>query len=60
MLRAAAASHQWLRIHEAHYDWWMFPIDEPSRFGDAYAVMADGVSMSYRDRDCGGFFRQHS
>ncbi|MBM3688227.1 MAG: hypothetical protein FJW80_00990 [Actinobacteria bacterium] len=141
IFRAATASHQWMRIHDAHYDWWMFPIDVPSSFGDAYAVgpaevaelkatpgylpdyldgarilvrswgwdldtrrfieeidpdqvwqkwpirlekcgrslwlfdeheayhsvrdyalalMADGVSMSYRDRDCGDFFRQHS
>jgi hypothetical protein len=28
----------WLAFHEAHYDWWMFPIDQPSRLGFAYTV----------------------
>ena len=44
MFRAAAASHQWERIHDAHYDWWMFPIDQPSRFGDAYTVSPADVA----------------
>lgn len=26
-----AASGQWSKIHNAHYDWWMYPIDQPSR-----------------------------
>ena len=140
MFRSAAGSHQWERIHDGHYDWWMFPIDQPSSHGYAYTVspediahlkaipgflpdyldgarillqswgwdldarrfidvvdpdqvwqqwpirlekcgrslwlfeqsdayrsvrdyalslMADGVSLRYRDRDCGMFFREH-
>lgn len=38
MFRDAAASGEWSRIHHAHYDWWMFPIDQPSGYGYAYTV----------------------
>lgn len=36
--RGWAAQEQWLALHRAHYDWWMFPIDEPSGYGFAYTV----------------------
>src|SRR5262245_708916 len=26
----AAACDDWMAIHQDHYDWWMFPIDEKS------------------------------
>lgn len=33
-----ASKNQWSNIHNNHYDWWMFPIDEPSSYGYAYTV----------------------
>lgn len=36
--REWAAQEQWFALHRAHYDWWMFPIDEPSGYGFAYTV----------------------
>lgn len=38
MFRDAEATGEWSRIHHAHYDWWMFPIDQPSSYGYAYTV----------------------
>jgi len=38
MFREAEARGEWSRIHGAHYDWWMFPIDQPSSHGYAYTV----------------------
>ena len=28
----------WRAIHEAHYDWWAFPVDDRSSYGDEYMV----------------------
>jgi hypothetical protein len=25
-------------IHHSHYDWWAFPIDENSSYGDEYRI----------------------
>jgi hypothetical protein len=37
-----ATSTRWHRFHDEHYDWWSFPIDEPSlRFGPAFKL-SDG------------------
>lgn len=34
-----AQANEWQRIHDAHYDWWMFPVERPSSaYGEAYAV----------------------
>lgn len=33
----------WRAIHHAHYDWWMFPIDEPSSYGLAWTVYEGDV-----------------
>jgi hypothetical protein len=33
-----AASGQWEQFHSHHYDWWMFPINQPSSYGFAYTV----------------------
>lgn len=43
MFQEAAATREWSRIHMAHYDWWMFPIDQPSRHGMAFTVNAADV-----------------
>ncbi len=44
-----AAHKNWQAIHNAHYDWWMFPIDETSQHGDAYTVYAGDIAELKRD-----------
>ena len=29
---------KWATFHHSHYDWWAFPIDQPSSYGSAYQV----------------------
>jgi len=41
--RAWASAGEWTKIHRAHYDWWMFPMDEPSGYGFAYTVFEGDV-----------------
>jgi len=33
-----ALNAAWQNFHEAHYDWWMFPYDQPSSYGFAYCI----------------------
>jgi hypothetical protein len=44
MFQRAAACSAWMDIHAAHYDWWMFPIDEPSGYGLAWTVYEGDVA----------------
>jgi hypothetical protein len=41
--------NQWNNFHESHCDWWMFPIDEPSRFGYAWTVYEGDVAELKKD-----------
>lgn len=45
MFRAAAAAGDWAAIHDAHYDWWMFPIDQPSSHGYAWTVYPGDIDV---------------
>lgn len=38
-------------IHDDHYDWWMFPIDEPSGYGWAWTVGEGDVAELKEDPD---------
>ena len=42
--RLWAAEHNWPAFHSNHYDWWMFPISQPSSMGFAYVVYDQEVS----------------
>jgi hypothetical protein len=44
-----AANNQWRRFHDSHYDWWMFPIDEPSRYGYSWVVYEGDVAELVKD-----------
>lgn len=33
----------WAAFHSNHYDWWMFPIDQPSRLGFAYTIFESEI-----------------
>lgn len=46
-----AAAREWQKFHEAHYDWWMFPIDQPSGHGFAYTVFDDEIAELKSDPD---------
>lgn len=44
-----AAEHKWTDFHDAHYDWWTFPIDKPSRLGYAYTVYEGEIEALKKD-----------
>jgi len=44
-----ASENQWINFHEKHYDWWMFPIDEPSSKGYAWTVYEGDVTELKKD-----------
>jgi hypothetical protein len=47
----AAARGDWRAIHDDHYDWWMFPIDEPSKFGLAWTVYEGDIAELKQDAE---------
>ncbi len=47
----AAAHGDWMAIHRDHYDWWMFPIDEPSSYGLAWTVYEGDIGELKQDGD---------
>lgn len=46
-----AAAQTWKALHSAHYDWWMFPLDETSSFGYKYTVNPENVQMLLSDTE---------
>ena len=38
-------------FHHNHYDWWAFPIDEPSSKGFRYVVLKGDIEELKKDRD---------
>ena len=44
-----ALNGDWRQFHDSHYDWWMFPIDQPSRLGFAYTVLSGEIEELKRD-----------
>jgi hypothetical protein len=44
-----AARGDWQAIHRDHFDWWMFPIDEASKYGNAYTVYAGDIAELKQD-----------
>ena len=45
-----ASKGQWNNFHDSHYDWWMFPIDDPSSYGYAYVVYDEDVAELKKDK----------
>lgn len=46
-----AKNREWSSFHAAHYDWWMFPIDQPSRLGFAYTVFEAEIVNLKKDNN---------
>ena len=46
-----ADKKKWGAIHEAHYDWWAFPIDRPSSYGSAYQIGTDEFDHLSTDKE---------
>jgi hypothetical protein len=44
-----ANTNNWQALHKAHYDWWMFPTDEPSSFGYAWTVYDGDIAELKED-----------
>lgn len=45
-----AASGRWDEFHRYHYDWWMFPFDKSSSYGEAYTVYEYEVNELKKDK----------
>lgn len=39
-----ASEKKWYKIHENHYDWWMFPINQPSSYGFKYVFYDEDIA----------------
>jgi hypothetical protein len=49
--RQLADSSQWSKIHNDHYDWWMFPIDRGSgAYGEKYNIAGKPLKRLKRNR----------
>ena len=46
---SCAAANEWSRVHSAHYDWWMFPINRGSSYGLKWTVHEGDVEELERD-----------
>ena len=44
-----ADQDDWAALHRAHYDWWMFPIDEDSQHGAKYTVYPGDIAELKQD-----------
>ena len=49
LFRRCAAEGNWLGIHRSHFDWWMFPIDEPSSYAFMYTVYEGDIAELKED-----------
>lgn len=49
LFRQWAQSGQWRRFHSEHYDWWMFPIDQPSAYGKQWTVYEREIAALKQD-----------
>lgn len=46
-----AAEGKWFNIHNAHYDWWMFPLHRPSSYNYEYSVTKEDVQRLKQDNE---------
>ena len=51
LFEAWAQRGEWMQLHTAHYDWWMFPIDFTSAYGLAYTVYEGDIAELKRDTE---------
>ncbi len=53
-----AQKHQWERFHTDHYDWWMFPVNRPSSYGDQYNFSATELESLRNDPEFMASYRR--
>ena len=46
-----ANRREWDEFHHSHYDWWAFPINEPSSQGHSYTVYMEEIRLLQGDAD---------
>ena len=56
--REWSSRKDWERFHSSHYDWWAFPISQPSAYGLAYSVFAGEVGELKQDASFVADYRQ--
>lgn len=49
--QAWANSNAWQQFHHSHYDWWAFPIDKPSSYGEKYTVYRGDIHLLNQDNE---------
>lgn len=37
-------------FHSSHYDWWAFPVDKPSSYGQKYQVFPEDKEQLIKDK----------
>lgn len=53
-----AEARDWGSFHRNHYDWWAFPIDQPSSMGLKYCVTPDAVAVLKHSEEFIGHLRR--
>ncbi len=44
-----ASTNNWGKFHSSHYDWWVFPINQPNGYGLKYVVYEGEVAELKKD-----------
>ncbi|WP_199249835.1 hypothetical protein [[Phormidium] sp. ETS-05] len=44
-----ASKNEWMQIHYNHYDWWMFPVNQPSSYGFKWTIYDGEVEQLKQD-----------
>jgi hypothetical protein len=51
LFEAWAAAKEWAAFHSNHYDWWTFPIDQPSAYGFKWVVYEGDIARLIEDAE---------
>ena len=51
LFEAWAAAKDWAAFHSNHYDWWAFPIDQPSAYGFKWVVYEGEIAQLKDDAE---------
>ena len=47
--RRWAQARDWATFHASHYDWWAFPVNRASRYGNRYRLTPEAVKALQAD-----------
>ncbi len=55
---SGAEKGEWSEFHDSHYDWWAFPLNEPSSKGFSYTISAVDGEALINDKEFISTFRK--